>query len=35
MMTKLMKQIITAIGSVLVIYYVSANYDQLKKMAAK
>lgn len=30
-----MKQIAAAIGSIFVIYYVSANYDQLKKMAAK
>jgi hypothetical protein len=34
-MTKLIKQIAAVIGSVVVIYYVSANYEQLKKMAAK
>jgi hypothetical protein len=35
MTTKLVKQIVAAIGSVFVVYYVSMNYDSLKKMAAK
>ena len=35
MNAKLLKQVAAAVGAVLVIYYVSANYDSLKKMTAK
>jgi hypothetical protein len=35
MKAKLLKQIAAVVGSIVVIYYVSAHYDALKKAAAK
>jgi hypothetical protein len=35
MKAKLLRQIAAGLGSLLVIYYVSAHYDSLKKLAAK
>ena len=35
MNAKFLKQLAAAIGSLVVIYYVSAHYDSLKKLAAK
>lgn len=32
-MSKTLKQILAAVGSVVVIYYISANYEYLKKAA--
>jgi hypothetical protein len=35
MKAKFLKQLVAAVGSLVVIYYVSAHYDSLKKLAAK
>jgi hypothetical protein len=35
MNAKVLKQVAAVVGAVVVIYYVSANYDSLKKMTAK
>jgi len=35
MKPKFLKEILAAVGSLVVIYYVSAHYDSLKKLAAK
>jgi hypothetical protein len=35
MKAKFLKQILAAAASLVVIYYVSAHYDSLKKLAAK